>query len=131
MVETDEPGRKLQYIVVLLSNVLRKDSGQIHKKLATEIHILMERDHPPAAVSPDREPQLDDGSDEAEIQRVIDEINSGNFAATIDEIDSEYSVTPIDEIDSENSATPIDEIDSENSAVPIDEIDSDEQPVSE
>ena len=143
MVETDEPGRKLQYIVVLLSNVLRKDSGQIHKKLATEIHILMERDHPPAAVSPDREPQLDDGSDEAEIQRVIDEINSGNFAATIDEIDSENSVTPIDEIDSENSVTPIDEIDSENSAapideidsensaVPIDEIDSDEQPVSE
>jgi len=88
MVETDEPGRRLQYIVVLLSNVLRKDSAQIHKQLATDIHELMERDHPIAEASTDRKPKLDDGSDEAAIRRVIDEINAGNTGAPIDEIDS-------------------------------------------
>ena len=91
MVETSEPGRKLHYIVVLLSNVLRKDSAQIHKQLATDIHELMERDHPPAEVSPDRKPTLDDGSDEAAIQRVIDEINAEGTTAPIDEIDSSES----------------------------------------
>ena len=89
MVETDEPGRQLQYIVVLLSNVLRKDSAQIHKQLATEIHELMERDHPPGEVSPDRKPTLDDGSDEAAIQRAIDQIHPEKTAAPIDEIDSD------------------------------------------
>jgi hypothetical protein len=76
MVETDEPGRRLQYIVVLLSNVLRKDSAQVHKRLATEIHQIMERDHAPREASPDRKPTLDDASEEAAIQRVIDEIDS-------------------------------------------------------
>jgi len=89
MVETDEPGRKLQYIVVLLSNVLRKDSAKIHKQLATDIHELMERDHPIQEASPDRKPGLDDGSDEAAIQRTIDEIGSGKAAAPVDEIDSD------------------------------------------
>ncbi len=84
MVETDEPGRRLQYIVVLLSNVLRKDSAKIHKQLATDIHEMMERDHPIAEVSPEREPTLDDGSDEAAIQRAIDEIHSERAAAPID-----------------------------------------------
>ena len=76
MVETDESGRQLQYIVVLLSNVLRKDSAQVHKRLATEIHQIMERDHAPREASPDRKPTLDDASEEAAIQRVIDEIDS-------------------------------------------------------
>ena len=89
MLETDESGRRLQYIVVLLSNVLRKDSAQIHKRLATEIHQIMERDHPPREDSADRKPTLDDGSDEAAIQRVIDEIHSAKAAAPIDEIDSD------------------------------------------
>jgi hypothetical protein len=89
MVETNEPGRRLQYIVVLLSNVLRKDSAQIHKQIATEIHEMMERDHPPREVSPDRKPTLDDGSDEAAIQRVIDGIGSEKAAAPVDEIDSD------------------------------------------
>ena len=66
MVETNEPGRRLQYIVILLSNVLRKDSAQIHKQLAKEIHELMERDHPIREDSPDREPAL---GDEAAVQR--------------------------------------------------------------
>jgi hypothetical protein len=89
MVETDEPGRRLQYIVVLLSNVLRKNSAQIHKQLATEIHQLMERAHTPAEVSPDRKPTLDDGSDEAAIQRAIDGIGSEKAATPVDEIDSD------------------------------------------
>jgi hypothetical protein len=89
MVETDEPGRRLQYVVVLLSNVLRKNSAQIHKQLATEIHQLMERTHPPAEVSPDRKPTLDDGSDEAAIQRAIDGIGSEKAATPVDEIDSD------------------------------------------
>jgi hypothetical protein len=87
MVETDEPGRRLQYIVVLLSNVLRKDSAQIHKQVATQIHEIMERDHPPREASPDSVPKLDDGSDEAAIQRVIDEI--GSEKAATPEIDSD------------------------------------------
>ncbi len=89
MVETDEPGRRLQYIVVLLSNVLRKDSAQIHKQVATEIHELMELDHPPREASPVRKPNLDDGSDEAAIQRAIDETHSEKTAAPIGEIDSD------------------------------------------
>ena len=88
MVETDEPGRRLQYIVVLLSNVLRKDSAQIHKQVAAEIHEIMESDHPPREASPDGKQTLDDGSDEAAIQRAIGEIGSEKAAAPIDEIDS-------------------------------------------
>jgi hypothetical protein len=89
MVETDEPGRRLQYIVVLLSNVLRKDSAQIHKQVATQIHEIMERDHPPLEASADSKPKLDDGSDEAAIQRVIDEVGSEKAAVPVDEIDSD------------------------------------------
>jgi hypothetical protein len=63
MVETDEPGRRLQYI--------------------------MERDHPPREAPADSKPKLDDGSDEAEIQRVIDEIRSESAAPPVDEIDSD------------------------------------------
>jgi hypothetical protein len=97
MVETDEPGRKLQYIVVLLSNVLRKDSAQIHKQIATGIHEIMERDHPPQEVDPNRKPTLDDGSDEAAIQRAIDQIRREE-SKPANEIDSNEA--PIDEIDS-------------------------------
>jgi len=89
MVETNEPGRRLQYIVVLLSNVLRKDSAQIHKQVATEIHEMMERDHPPREAPADSKSKLDDGSDEAAIQRVIDEIGSEKAAKPVDEIDSD------------------------------------------
>jgi len=89
MVETDELGRRLQYVVVLLSNVLRKDSAQIHKRIATQIHEIMERDHPPRETPADSKPELDDGSDEAAIQRVIDEIGSGETTEPIDEIDSD------------------------------------------
>jgi hypothetical protein len=42
VVETDGPGPKLHYVVVLLSNVLRKNSADIHENLATEIHRIME-----------------------------------------------------------------------------------------
>jgi hypothetical protein len=89
MVETDEPGRRLQYIVVLLSNVLRKDSAQIHKQVATQIHEIMERNHPPREASADSQPKLDDGSDEAAIQRAIDEIGPEKTTKPVDEIDSD------------------------------------------
>jgi hypothetical protein len=89
MVETHESGRRLQYIVVLLSNVLRKDSAQIHKQVATQIHEIMERNHPPSETPADSKPKLDDGSDEAAIQRVIDEIDSEKAAPPVDEIDSD------------------------------------------
>jgi hypothetical protein len=41
VVETQGPGPRLHYVVVLLSNVLRKDSAALHKNLATEIHRMM------------------------------------------------------------------------------------------
>ncbi len=88
MVETDEPGRRLQYIVVLLSNVLRKDSAQIHKEVATRIHGIMERAHPideAAAAGAPR--KLDDGSDEAAIQRAIEEIRSQRLDVPIGDSD--------------------------------------------
>lgn len=44
-VETQPPARKLHYIVVLLSNVLRKDSAEIHRNLATEIHEMIDAYH--------------------------------------------------------------------------------------
>ncbi len=84
MVESDEPGRQLRYIVVLLSNVLRKDSAAIHKQLATEIHQIMQRDHPLPDRSPDHAPSLDDGSDEAEIQRALEQIRAGELDEPID-----------------------------------------------
>ena len=52
-VETVE-GRKLRYIVTLLSNVLRKNSSENHKEMAGQIHELIESFHssPPPLSSP-------------------------------------------------------------------------------
>ena len=47
IVETHDPGQPLHYIVVVLSNVLKKNSAEEHKNLATQIHRLLERQHPP------------------------------------------------------------------------------------
>ncbi|HXV35900.1 MAG TPA: hypothetical protein VEC18_02060 [Myxococcota bacterium] len=80
-VETDEPGRRLHYIVVLLSNVLRRNSAELHEQLATAIHEMMERDHPPRDAPGERAPALDDGSDEAAIQRAIERIRAGELDA--------------------------------------------------
>jgi hypothetical protein len=48
IVETEEGGRSLDYIVVVLSNVLRKNSAEEHRDLARRIHGLIESFHPPA-----------------------------------------------------------------------------------
>jgi hypothetical protein len=44
----------------------------------------MERDHPPGEIDPNRTPTLDDGSDEAEIQRAIEAIRAEQAPAPID-----------------------------------------------
>jgi hypothetical protein len=46
IVETHDPKQPLHYLVVVLSNVLRKNSAKEHENLATEIHRLMEQLHP-------------------------------------------------------------------------------------
>ncbi len=45
VVETQPPARKLHYIAIVLSNVLRKNSATIHRNLATEIHSIIEAFH--------------------------------------------------------------------------------------
>ena len=49
IVETGENDRSLDYIVVVLSNVLKKNSSEQHQELAKSIHRLIESFHPPAA----------------------------------------------------------------------------------
>jgi len=55
IVETSTGGQHLDYIVTLISNVLRKNSAVDHQTLATRIHRLVEKAHPvPAPVSNQR-----------------------------------------------------------------------------
>lgn len=46
MVESTDRNPKLRYIVVLLSNVLRKDSAETHQQLGAQIQKMMEDAHP-------------------------------------------------------------------------------------
>ncbi len=46
IVETPKRPVPLHYIVVVMSNVLRKDSAEVHQSLATRIHHVMEDRHP-------------------------------------------------------------------------------------
>jgi hypothetical protein len=48
MVVIESVGRTpaLRYAVVVLSNVLRKDSSELHQQLGYDIHRLMESMHP-------------------------------------------------------------------------------------
>jgi hypothetical protein len=48
IVETYQPGQQLDYIVVVLSNVLKKNSAEQHENLAAKIHDLMKQLHPPS-----------------------------------------------------------------------------------
>ncbi len=54
IVETESDGRRLHYLVVVLSNVLRKNSAVEHQTLGMRIHRLVESLHPaaPAADPP-------------------------------------------------------------------------------
>ncbi len=46
IIESNTAGRQLDYIVALISNVLRVNSAVDHQTLGTRIHRLMERAHP-------------------------------------------------------------------------------------
>ncbi len=50
IIEQEVEGVKLQYMVIVISNVLRQNSAVEHQTLGTEIHKLIKRDH--AAQSP-------------------------------------------------------------------------------
>jgi len=52
IVETDSSGWQLDYMVTLISNVLRKNSAVEHQTLATRIHRLIEKAHPVQVVAP-------------------------------------------------------------------------------
>jgi hypothetical protein len=52
IVETDSAGWQLDYMVTLISNVLRKNSAVEHQTLATRIHRLIEKEHPVQAAAP-------------------------------------------------------------------------------
>jgi hypothetical protein len=45
VVESEEDGKSLHYIAVVLSNVLRKDSTDVHRALARGIHEVVEANH--------------------------------------------------------------------------------------
>ncbi|MCZ7617657.1 MAG: class A beta-lactamase-related serine hydrolase [Myxococcota bacterium] len=45
VVESEQDGRSLHYIAVVLSNVLRKDATDMHRDLARQIHHLIETRH--------------------------------------------------------------------------------------
>jgi hypothetical protein len=47
IVEQDTGDGKLNYVVVVLSNVLRKNSAEVHQALGDSIHRLIERRHSP------------------------------------------------------------------------------------
>jgi hypothetical protein len=52
IVETDSGGWQLDYMVTLISNVLRKNSAVDHQTLATRIHRLIEKANPVQAAAP-------------------------------------------------------------------------------
>jgi len=52
IVETAEDGRDLHYLVVVLSNVLRKNSAVEHQTLGGRIHRLLEKQHPAVVPEP-------------------------------------------------------------------------------
>ena len=53
IIENNTAGRRLDYIVALISNVLRVNSAVDHQTLGTRIHRLMERAHPVPVPEPD------------------------------------------------------------------------------
>ena len=50
IIESPAGERRLHYLVMLISNVLRKNSAYDHQTLATEIHNIIEETHPAAPV---------------------------------------------------------------------------------
>jgi hypothetical protein len=66
LVETFDRKPPLRYMVALLSNVLRRDSAQVHAGLALEIHRLIESLHPRPGRDVDGLPWLDRARGETE-----------------------------------------------------------------
>ena len=60
IVEDNTAGRQLNYMVALISNVLRVNSAVDHQTLGTRIHRIMERAHP--APEPDEQPTTESGA---------------------------------------------------------------------
>jgi hypothetical protein len=58
VVESEQDGKSLQYIAVVLSNVLRKDSTDVHRDLALRIHQAVEKHNGVRAI-PMLEPATD------------------------------------------------------------------------
>jgi hypothetical protein len=52
IIETPAGERRLHYMVMLISNVLRKNSAYDHQKLASRIHELIDGAHPPLPADP-------------------------------------------------------------------------------
>ena len=83
VVESEQDGKSLHYIAVVLSNVLRKDSTDMHRDLALRIHRLIEENHgvrPKPMLEPARTPspataevELPDGAPEIEALERDDE----------------------------------------------------------
>ena len=57
IVESETRGRTLHYLVVVLSNVLRKNSAVEHQTLALRMHRLVESLHPPAPATDRASPE--------------------------------------------------------------------------
>ena len=49
IIETPDRNPPLHYLVAVMSNVLRRNSGEVHQELATDIHQLIESLHPVAS----------------------------------------------------------------------------------
>ena len=56
IIESPAGERRLQYLAMLISNVLRKNSAHDHQTLATRIHQLIDTAHPaaPATTAADK-----------------------------------------------------------------------------
>jgi hypothetical protein len=59
IVEEERDGKHLHYIVVVLSNVLRKNSAEAHQAMAQKIHRLIELRHGVAPVAPTLDDEID------------------------------------------------------------------------
>jgi hypothetical protein len=57
IIESPAGERRLHYLVMLISNVLRKNSAYDHQTLATQIHKIIEEAHPAAVVTTQTKPE--------------------------------------------------------------------------
>ena len=53
IVESVDRSPPVRYAVVVLSNVLRKDSSELHKKLGADLHGIIESFHPTGGFATD------------------------------------------------------------------------------